>query len=401
MVFNVNFSKYSEHDKFCNNDAVCRITPNILTSTEKKSSNSHKYVLFISTVPSFHLSGTVIAGIVIGTVVGIAILCCVVGTIVDCFVHIYKYWCSCIHKAYHYPTEMVALRTPRHSPSDPSVVIVRALPPSYSTVVTNCDSPTDSATVPMLQEESTSQSQQNGDVTLPRDYPKKKDYKHVRKRDLMVKVSRAAIRDCIPDIDSDLDEESEEEDKGERGQGSRNIRHQDLIIRNKHTFLTMEYSDNDPVVQFSKKRSYGVDTRDLQYYESNISAMKDNSIGTSTRDLSRYTSDGTLHRQPPKTVMVSKDIQTDEIVTYIVPNQVCLPPCHHGPFSKKAKEVVMKEDASSLENMHLFAPIASSSTLPPSYSSIFQNSNLIQLSSDMPCCNGVVELPPKEKIPPD
>ena len=352
--------------------------------------------MFLLVDATFHLSGTVIAGIVIGTVVGIAILCCVVGTVVDCFVHIYKYWCSCIHKAYHYPTEMVALRTPRHSPTDPSVVIVRALPPSYSTVVTNCDSPTDSQTVPMLQEESTSQTHQNGDATRPRDLSNRKDYKHVRKRDLMVKVSRAAIRDCIPDLDSDLEEESEEDDRNRRGQGS--VREQDLIIKNKHTFLTMEYSDNEPVVHF-KKRSYGVDTSDLQYQESNMPAMRDNSIGTSTRDLSKFALDGTLPRRQPKTVMVSKDIQTDEVVTYVVPNQVLLPP-GNGHLSKKMQEAGIKENGCNTENTHLFAASASCSHLPPSYSSIFQNGNLIQLA-DMPCCNGVVDLPPKEKLPPD
>lgn len=87
------------------------------------------------------MTGTIIAGIVIGVVVGIAILCCLVGTVVDCFVHIYKYWCSCLHKAYHYQTEMTTFRSPRQSPTEPAHLVVRALPPSYSAITLRCDSP--------------------------------------------------------------------------------------------------------------------------------------------------------------------------------------------------------------------------------------------------------------------
>ena len=59
----------------------------------------------------------------------------------DCFVHIYKYWCSCLHKAYHYQTEMSTFRSPRNSPSEPTNLVVRALPPSYSAVLITCESP--------------------------------------------------------------------------------------------------------------------------------------------------------------------------------------------------------------------------------------------------------------------
>lgn len=92
---------------------------------------------------SFKITGTIIAGIVIGIVVGIAILCCLVGTVVDCFVHIYKYWCSCLHKAYHYQTEMTTFRSssPRVSPSEPTNLMVRALPPSYSAVMITSETP--------------------------------------------------------------------------------------------------------------------------------------------------------------------------------------------------------------------------------------------------------------------
>ena len=90
---------------------------------------------------------------------GIVILCCVLGTIVDCVVHVYKYWCNCVNKACRYhQTEMVSLRgspagggggggtatntagtqtTP--STTEPTLVLVRAMPPSYSAVVVSCD----------------------------------------------------------------------------------------------------------------------------------------------------------------------------------------------------------------------------------------------------------------------
>ncbi|KAI0231710.1 hypothetical protein LSAT2_017938 [Lamellibrachia satsuma] len=87
---------------------------------------------------TFQLTATVIAGIVIGCIIGTVILCCVFGTVLDCVLHIYKYWCSCLHKAYHYQTEIVALRTPiTQSPSGD--LVVTALPPSYSTVTLSRD----------------------------------------------------------------------------------------------------------------------------------------------------------------------------------------------------------------------------------------------------------------------
>ena len=81
-----------------------------------------------------------VAAIVIGCIVGTVILCCLLGTIIDCFMHVYKYWCSCLHKAYHCsPSEMVALRTPNGGPNEPTVLVVRAIPPSYSTIIVSCE----------------------------------------------------------------------------------------------------------------------------------------------------------------------------------------------------------------------------------------------------------------------
>lgn len=111
----------------------------------------------LSTDPSsFELTGALIAAIVIGGIVGIVILCCVLGTIVDCVMHVYKYWCNCLHKAYHYQAEMVSLRgastqtaqtqTVTPSGSEPAIplVVVRAIPPNYNHVVVSCDSSSDS-----------------------------------------------------------------------------------------------------------------------------------------------------------------------------------------------------------------------------------------------------------------
>ena len=107
---------------------------------------------------TFQLTATVIAGIVIGCIIGTVILCCVFGTVLDCVLHIYKYWCSCLHKAYHCQTELVALRTPiNHSPT--ADLVVTALPPSYSTVTLSRDAS------PWRRE-----SRESGCTTLPPSY---------------------------------------------------------------------------------------------------------------------------------------------------------------------------------------------------------------------------------------
>ena len=157
----------------------------------------------------------------------------------------------------------------------------------------------------------------------------------------------------------------------------------------------MEFAEeNNP--RFSNKREYGVDTHDLQYYQNSLLHMKDNSIGTSTRDLSRYANEEVIPKEAKKTIMVSRDIQTDDVGTCVVPNHLMLQPCQTESYEKQAKEYRCTEKASLC---------ASTAMLPPLYSSIFPNgSNLIQLSSTgKMCCNGYVELPPKEKseFPPD
>ena len=95
----------------------------------------------------YRLSALEVAAIVIGCIIGTVILCCLLGTIIDCFMHVYKYWCSCLHKAYRArcPAEMIALRNPNFNPNnnatgEPTVLVVRAVPPSYSTIIVSCES---------------------------------------------------------------------------------------------------------------------------------------------------------------------------------------------------------------------------------------------------------------------
>ena len=88
-----------------------------------------------------------IAVIVIGSVIGAVVLCCWVGSIIECIQHIYKYLCICVrnhHRNTHHTHHMhrqtgsrgLAVTTViANQNADPSTVIVaRTLPPSYSSV---------------------------------------------------------------------------------------------------------------------------------------------------------------------------------------------------------------------------------------------------------------------------
>lgn len=94
----------------------------------------------------YRLSALEVAAIVIGCIIGTVILCCFLGSVIDCFMHVYKYWCSCLHKAYRSKcqTEMIALRNPNYNAryannNEPTVLLVRAVPPSFSTIIVSCE----------------------------------------------------------------------------------------------------------------------------------------------------------------------------------------------------------------------------------------------------------------------
>ncbi len=95
------------------------------------------------------LSHGFIAVIVIGSIIGTIVLCCWVGSVIECIQHVYKYWCSCV-RAHHRSVVSNTPELPRSSRglavttvianqnADPSTVIVaRTLPPSYSSVFCN------------------------------------------------------------------------------------------------------------------------------------------------------------------------------------------------------------------------------------------------------------------------
>ncbi len=95
------------------------------------------------------LSHGFIAVIVIGSIIGTIVLCCWVGSVIECIQHIYKYWCSCVRDHQTSSLHHTYGRSPSSRPAavttvianqnaDPSTVIVaRTLPPSYSSVFCN------------------------------------------------------------------------------------------------------------------------------------------------------------------------------------------------------------------------------------------------------------------------
>ena len=78
--------------------------------------------------------------IVVGSLVGLAVITCIVGTTVRCCIHVYKYWCDCLPSAS--PGGAAhddVIRNPYHVTNDPTVLVVRALPPNYSTLHISCE----------------------------------------------------------------------------------------------------------------------------------------------------------------------------------------------------------------------------------------------------------------------
>ena len=83
------------------------------------------------------LSGGLIAAIAIGSVVGAILVCCWVGSVIECFQHMYKYWCSCCHDNTDV-TEVTFTTVIPNPTADPSTVVVAGmLPPSYSSIFRN------------------------------------------------------------------------------------------------------------------------------------------------------------------------------------------------------------------------------------------------------------------------
>ncbi len=80
------------------------------------------------------LSTGLIAAIVVGSLVGAVLLCCWVGSIIECVQHVYKYWCSCCHR-HPDPSDFHVTTVLGNPTADPSTVIVAGrLPPSYSSI---------------------------------------------------------------------------------------------------------------------------------------------------------------------------------------------------------------------------------------------------------------------------
>ena len=92
------------------------------------------------------MSHGLIAVIIIGSVAGTLVLCCWVGSLVECIHRIYKCSCPCcpdhLHQR-HLPRQsglrgLAVTTVIANQNADPSTVIVaRTLPPSYSSVIVN------------------------------------------------------------------------------------------------------------------------------------------------------------------------------------------------------------------------------------------------------------------------
>lgn len=92
-----------------------------------------------------------IVAIVVGCIVAVAVLCCILGTVLECAAHVYKYWCpACVHEicggrrpnagaaGYHHHQTTTHVTSSanggRNPATEPIVLFVKAIPPNYSTV---------------------------------------------------------------------------------------------------------------------------------------------------------------------------------------------------------------------------------------------------------------------------
>ena len=82
----------------------------------------------------------------IGSIAGTLVLCCWIGSVIECVQRIYKSSCPCIqshsgHRRQHRQSGLTGLAVTTviaNQNADPSTVIVaRTLPPSYSSVIVN------------------------------------------------------------------------------------------------------------------------------------------------------------------------------------------------------------------------------------------------------------------------
>ena len=91
-----------------------------------------------------------VAVIIVGSLIGTALLFGVVGTLIKCGIHVYKYWCSCLNRRRHGRTsspptleaeaeEVAVLRNPYFLSGEPTVLVIRALPTNYSTLKITCE----------------------------------------------------------------------------------------------------------------------------------------------------------------------------------------------------------------------------------------------------------------------
>lgn len=87
-----------------------------------------------------------IVAIIVGCIVAVAVLCCILGTVLECAAHVYKYWCpACVHEicggrrpnpgsAGYQTTHVTSSTASGNRPTEPIVLFVKAIPPNYSTV---------------------------------------------------------------------------------------------------------------------------------------------------------------------------------------------------------------------------------------------------------------------------
>lgn len=92
-----------------------------------------------------------IVAIVVGCIVAVAVLCCILGTVLECAAHVYKYWCpACVHElcggrrpnpgtAGYQTTHVTSATANCGRPTEPIVLFVKAIPPNYSTVSVSSD----------------------------------------------------------------------------------------------------------------------------------------------------------------------------------------------------------------------------------------------------------------------
>lgn len=80
------------------------------------------------------LSGGLIAAIVIGSLAAAILLCCWVGSVIECIQHMYKYWCSCCHPSGDLSDITFTTVIPNPGADPSTLMIATSLPPSYSSI---------------------------------------------------------------------------------------------------------------------------------------------------------------------------------------------------------------------------------------------------------------------------